>query len=482
MLLEGDWVFPVSAPPIAGGAVLVIDQVIEEVGPAAVLRARHPGETVQTFPGFVLMPGLVNAHTHLDYSAFRDFAPPSGFGEWMLRLLLARRKLEADDYAASALWGAHECVRSGVTSVGDTTVEGWTVARAAGEAGLRARVYLEVFGLDDAELPETMAGLEARFAAFRDECLRTPAALDEGISPHAPYTVSASLYRELGRFARRSGLRVATHVAESPAESEFLDTGSGAITDTYRAANLWKGQRFKPPRLSPVEHLSRTGILGPRTLAIHCVQVDEADIVRLAESDTAVVHCPRSNTRLQCGPAPVAALLAAGVAVGLGTDSLSSNESLDMFAEMRAALAVSRARVSSDAPPDAAASTLTPSTVLRMATLGGARALGWENSLGSLERGKRADLIAVRLPGRSSRQANGPEATLGEDDPVERLVLQAGVSDVGMVMVDGRPIFESGPPDHGRSRGPATSTTGVTAEAVHDAYYAVRAKLGLQDA
>ena len=481
MLLEGDWVFPVSAPPIAGGAVLVLDRVIEDVGPAAELRARHPGETVRTFPGSVLMPGLVNAHTHLDYSVFRDFAPPSGFGEWMLRLLLARRKLEADDYAASALWGAYECVRNGVTSVGDTSIEGWTVARAARAAGLRARVYLEVFGLDDAELPETMAGLETRLAAFRDECLRTSAALEEGISPHAPYTVSASLYREVGRLARRSGLRVATHVAESPAESEFLDTGKGAITDAYRAANLWKGQRFKPPRLSPVEHLSRTGILGPRTLAVHCVQVDEADIGHLAESNTAVVHCPRSNTRLQCGPAPIVAFLAAGVAVGLGTDSLSSNESLDMFAEMRAAMAVSRERAPRGAPPDAAAPVLTPSAVLHMATLGSARALGWESSLGSLEKGKRADLIAVRLPGSSSLSDGGRETTPGEDDPVERLVLQADASGVGMVMVDGRPIFERGPADQGRARGPETWTPGVATEVVRDGYYAVRVKLGLQD-
>ncbi len=455
MLLEGDWVFPISGPPVAGGAVLVADGVIEAVGPAAELRARHPDEPVRAFPGFVLMPGLVNAHTHLEYSAFRGFAPPSGFGEWILRLLLARRKLDRDDYAVSALWGAHECVRGGVTSIGDTSFEGWTVARAAGSAGLRARVYLEVFGLDDAELPRTMAALETRLAALRDECGRTAAALEPGISPHAPYTVSARLYREVARLAERSSLRVATHVAESQAEVELLTKGNGAIAHAYRAAHMWRGQRWRPPNLSPVKYLAGTRILGPRALAIHCVQVDDADIALLAESGAAVAHCPRSNLRLQCGTAPVAALIGAGVTVGLGTDSLSSNDSLDMFAEMRAALAVSRARALRGAPlpPGAGAPALTPETVLRMATLDGARALGWDSMVGSLEKGKRADLIAVRLPGLSSGAVAGradqpssnddQPAEAGPPGPVESLVAHATASDVGMVMVDGRVISDS---------------------------------------
>ena len=127
-----------------------------------------PGRNGRAFSGCALLPGLMNSHTHLDYSAFRGFAQPCGFGDWMLRLLLARRKLDLDDYEMSALWGAYECARSGVTSIADTSYGGWTVARAARAAGLRARVYLEVFGLDDAELPATMARLEAGLGSARD--------------------------------------------------------------------------------------------------------------------------------------------------------------------------------------------------------------------------------------------------------------------------------------------------------------------------
>lgn len=479
MLLEADWVLPIRGTPVAKGALLVRHGAIEDVGPAAELRAHYPGEPSRRFSGSVLMPGLVNTHTHLDYSAFQGFAPPSAFGDWMRRLLLARRRLDRDDYAVSALWGAHECVRRGVTCIGDTSAEGWTVARAAGSAGLRARVYLEVFGLDDADLSRIRVDLEARLGSLQEECLRISAFLEAGLSPHAPYTVSAELYREVAGLAARSGLRVATHVAESPAEVEFLEKGTGAIPAAYRAAELWREQDVAPPKLSPVEFLSTTGILGPRTLAVHCVHVDEVDIALLAKSDVAVAHCPRSNARLECGHAPVAELLAAGITVGLGTDSLSSNESLDMFAEMRAALRASEERASEPALRDSALPVPTAPSVLRMATLDGARALGWGDVIGSLEKGKRADVIAVRLRKMSRGPADAPEAWAGSD-LVDRLVLNATADDVIMVMIDGRTVFEAVSADQGTRRS-SESPGGVDPQALGDAFSAVRAKLGVEN-
>ena len=489
MLLEADWVLPIGGPPIADGALLVADGTIGAVGPAGELRARYPGAQVRPFPGCALLPGLVNTHTHLEYSAFLDFFRPCGFGEWMLRLLLARRKLDSEDYGVSALWGAYECARSGVTSIGDTSFWGWTTARAAGAAGLRARVYLEAFGLDDAELPATMERLEARLAGLQSEC---GARVEAGLSPHAPYTVSARLYREVARYGRRKGLRLATHVAESLAEVELLEQGTGAIAQAYRAANMWKGRRWKPPGTSPVVYVARTHALGPRTLAVHCVQIGDGDVAALAESGTPVAHCPRSNLRLQCGSAPVMKLLKAGITVGLGTDSLGSNESLDMFAEMRAALAVSRARASRGAPgssdPTSAASVgafgaapsleegapaggLSETAVLRMATLDGARALGWDHLAGSLEKGKRADIIAVRLP----VDASATRGTLRGSDPIGALVREATAADVTMTMVDGTVIFTRPQPQEGEL--PHADDLGE----VGRAFAAVRTKLGLND-
>ena len=455
MLLEADWILPISGPPMADCAVAVADGKIVEVGPAAELRARRAGEEVRRFPGCVLMPGLVNVHSHLEYSAFHGFSRSCGFGEWMLRLLLARRKLTVDDYAVSARWGARECARAGMTCLADTSFEGWTSARAAGEAGLRARVHLEVIGLDDADLPKIMERMEARLAVLDAAC---GPLVEPGLSPHAPYSVSPRLYRELARFARREDLRLATHVAESKSEVELLEHGTGAIAQAYKAAQLWKGQRWSPPGVSPVAFLEQSDALGSEMLAVHCVQLDGNDVAVLARSGATVAHCPRSNWRLQCGTAPAAELRAAGIAVGLGTDSLASNESLDLFAEMRAAVEMSRGRRTDPGgavvPP--LQSGLDETATLRMATLEGAAALGFEARLGSLEVGKEADIIAVCMPAEGA--ADSGLAAL--------IVSSTTAANVRLTMVGGTVIFDR-------------DATPGEKDDLDEEFAAVRKKLGL---
>jgi cytosine/adenosine deaminase-related metal-dependent hydrolase len=439
VLLTGDWVVPISSPPIAGGAVLVSGGEIVEVGPAAELRARHPDEEVRECPGCALVPGFVNVHTHLDYSAFCGFRRSRGFMRWIIRLTRAIHRLRVEDLAASALWGAHECLRQGVTSIADTSYGGSTVARAAEAAGLRARVYLEVFGLDDSRIDATMHRLGAALPQGRCETASSaaerrpgggaPARVEWGISPHAPYTVSQALYREVARFARASGLRMATHLAESKTEVRLLARGSGPLALAYKTVSMFTGGRWKLPGMRPVRYVADAGALGTDMLAVHAVQLDDHDISTLARSGTAVAHCPRSNLRLSCGTAPVAELREAGITVGLGTDSLASNDSLDMLAEMRSALAVSRGR----APRQGVPAALTAAAVLQMATLDGARALGWERQVGSLEAGKRADLAAVRLF--TAVPATAPSEHLSE------AVLQG---EVRLTMVDGRVAYDGG--------------------------------------
>lgn len=534
MLLEADWVLPVEGSPLRSGAVVVRAGRIVDVGPAAELRARwgvadqeglvrsgcgggQGGEDNRgpdderghstggrtdgdrgatgvghlVFPDCVLMPGLVNTHTHLEYSAFRGFSPSCGFGEWMLHLLLARRKLTVEDYAVSARWGARACVQAGMTCIADTSYEGWTSARAAREAGLRARIYLEVFGLDDARLPRVMERMEERLAALRAACgagagpakagpgrgaadlrgaaVTGPAAggsaaplVGPGLSPHAPYTVSERLYREIARFARREGLRTASHVAESRAEVELLKHGTGAIARAYKAAHLWRGQRWRAPGISPIALLDRAGALGPEMLAVHCVQLDTDDIAILAAAGTAVAHCPLSNQRLQCGGAPIARLRRAGVRVGLGTDSPASNDSLDLFAEMRAALG--RPPLSEEAPaagcagavPGVAATAVSTAVeaaprapvldeeaVLRMATIEGAAALGMDHLIGSLEVGKDADIIAVRMDSDGTLSGGAAQGAGAEPGLVRALVAGAVASCVQMTMVRGHIVFRA---------------------------------------
>lgn len=497
MLLEAEWVLPIDAPAIARGGVLVRDGVIVEVGPAAELRARHGAtDEMRVFPGCLLMPGFVNTHSHLEYSAFHGFSPSCGFGEWMLRLLLARRKLSPDDYAVSALWGAHECARSGITCVADTSFEGWTSLRAAGQVGLRGRVYVEVIGLDEGAIPEIMERTEQRVAALEAE---RPPLVEIGLSPHAPYTVSQRLYRELARFARRRSLWTATHVAESRAEVELLQCGTGSIARAYRAAHLWKGRRWQAPGLRPAAYVAAGGGLTPTTLAVHCVQLDADDVAAVARTGAAVAHCPRSNARLQCDRAPIAELRAAGVRVGLGTDSLASNDSLDMFAEMRAARQAGAERARDGAalfgpyqPPCAVAAPLASADVLRMATLDGAHSLGLGDHVGSLRPGKRADIIAVRLPAGRDGATPDPAATPGSggapaqtwaDGVCTALVERAAAADVVATFVDGRLVYEGRlsvesdlalphpHPSTGLSMGPPAE--------LEAAFDAVRARLGL---
>ncbi len=235
----------------------------------------------------------------------------------MLSLLLARRRLEPPDFEASALWGAYECARCGITSIADTAYDGVAVARAAGAAGLRARVYQEVFGLDDAALPGAMDQPEdgGRPAPAR---VRRPS-LEAGVSPHAPYTVSARLYREAARL--RAPCRAADRHCTSPnprPRSRCSTEGRGAIARAYRRAGLWGAGTWTPPRVRPLEYVAGTGALSPDALVIHAVQAEGREIDLLAASGAAVAHCPRSNARLRCGVAPVAEMLAAGVSGGTG--------------------------------------------------------------------------------------------------------------------------------------------------------------------
>ncbi len=356
MLLTADWVVPVSSPPLAEGGVLVRDGAIVEVGPAAQLRARYPDEEVRANPGCALLPGFVNAHTHLDYSAFYGFEPSRGFMRWIIRLTRAIHKLDADDLAASALWGAHECLRHGVTSIADTSYGGGTVARAAQAVGLRARVYLEVFGLDDERLEATMERLEAGLARGRSEAASDLASaglgaapapeVEWGVSPHATYTVSQELYRAVASYARRAGLRMATHVAESKSEVRLMAGGSRARGLAYRVDGPARGAQVEaPPACAPCSMWPAPARWAPTCWSCTRCNWTGDDLDTLAESATPVAHCPRSNLRLGCGAAPVAEMRAAGITVGLGTDSLASNDSLDMLAEMRAALEVSRGRM-----------------------------------------------------------------------------------------------------------------------------------------
>jgi 5-methylthioadenosine/S-adenosylhomocysteine deaminase len=402
--VSADWVVPVEGPPIREGAVAIEDGTIVAVGPSAELGYGA------CYRDAVILPGFVNAHSHLEYAVYGGFGDGLAFGPWIALHVERKGRIGLEDMQTIARFGALECLRSGITAVGDCSFSG-AAATACDEVGLRAIVYLEVFGSDRSPIAERFIPMREQIAGVLSETVRI------GVSPHAPYTCSLDLYRACADL----DLPVATHLAESDAETEFLRNGEGS----------W--QAFAEMLVAPlgttgVRALAGEGLLGPHVVAAHCVQVDEEEIELLAANDVAVAHCPRSNAVLGCGIAPLTALRAAGVRVCIATDSPASTPSFDMFDEMRAAIAGARAR---ERRPDA----LTAADALELATLGGARALGWDAQLGSLVPGKSADLTILSL-------AETPY--IPWEDPVTAAVLGGSPQHVIATLVSGATRYEKG--------------------------------------
>ena len=403
-VISADWVVPVEGGPIPDGAVAIGDDGrIAAVGSSADLGA---GEAV---PGCVILPGFVNCHSHLEYAVYAGFGDGLGFSSWIGLHVGRKSVLDLDDMRAIATDGAHECLRSGITTVGDCSFAG-TSAEAAAVTGLRATVYLEVFGRDAAAM--------ARFAELRDRV--EPVLSDRvrlGVSPHAPYTCTPELYAECAAL----GLPLATHLAESVAERAFLLDGSG---DWSAFADML----VPPPGETGIRLLAEAGLLGPGMVAAHCVDVDDDEIGLLAEHRVGVAHCPRSNGILGCGVAPLAELRAAGMPLGIATDSPASTPSFDLFEELRTAIVAARAR---ERRPDA----LTAAEALELATLGGARVLGMGDEIGSLVAGKQADITVVSLD----------ESPLSPvEDPVAAVVLGGSPERVAATLVAGEDRYRRG--------------------------------------
>lgn len=410
-VLAADWVVPVDAAPIEQGAVAIADGGIVGVGEAAAVIAAHPSAVVERHEGCVIAPGLVNLHTHLEYAGYGGFGDGLAFGPWLdVHIERKGRQIEGDALVLARL-GTLEAMRGGATTVIDASFTGAAVT-AMSELGLRGVVALEVFGGTDDDAVAIADRLDARIE--RAEAEAGPL-VELGVSPHAPYTVAPAVFAEVVARARDAGRRVVTHIAESQHELAALVRGEGLLADRSRRA--W----VAPYGRHPVAELCERGLLGPETVIAHAVLVEQAEIELLAASGAAVAHCPRSNALLGCGVAPLAALQRAGVPVGLGTDGPSSALDLDMFAELRAAILVQRA--TSGDPSE-----LGTAAALRLATLGGAEALGLEDSIGSLSVGKRADLIVVQLD---------DTAFWPTDDSLAALVLAGGGDRVKATMVEG---------------------------------------------
>jgi 5-methylthioadenosine/S-adenosylhomocysteine deaminase len=405
--LSAPWIYPVLGEPIQDGAVL-IDETghVVSVGPNAHV-ATAPDCRHEHFAGAAIMPGLVNTHTHLELTGLEGQAPEEDFASWIRHLRALKEQRSPEQFLEAARRGVTDCFASGVTTVADTGDSG-AVIQALAELGGSGVVYQEVFGPHPDQCGDSLAGLRSRLAELdRFESAR----IRLGVSPHAPYTVSESLYLAVMELARAQERPVAVHIAESPAEVEFLGQGTGAFADA------WHGRQIPLPTRqgrSPIGWLEASGGLAPGLLCIHAVQVDAGDIALLSRHQCAIAHCPGSNTRHGHGDAPLAAFLEAGITVGVGTDSVVSVPRLDLLSEAR------RARTLANLSADAA---------LALCTLEAARALDLDHEVGHLAVGVWGDATILDL------------GDLPADEALAETLLERAPEDVVATYVGGRKVY-----------------------------------------
>jgi cytosine/adenosine deaminase-related metal-dependent hydrolase len=388
-------VLPVSSPPLQDGAVAVDGQLIAAVGRRTeVLAQAGEGAEVRDLGEAILLPGLVNAHAHVELSWLSEARLPEGdYLAWLRSLVELRGHEEPEAARAAAASGIAAMVARGTVAVGDVSNRTW-IPGLLSESSLWAVAFHEILGFRHADAERLLAEATAHLDAMEADTRPSAGRVRIALTPHAPHTTSAPLLKALAGRAAAAGSPLSIHVAESETEAAFLRGGAEEFRAFLAERGAWD-EHWTPPGQSPVDYLDRLHVLSPRTLAVHCVHLGQRDLSRLQARGVTVVTCPRSNERLGVGTTPVPKLLAAGIPVALGTDSPASAPDLDLFAEM-AALRRHHGGIG-------------PLTALRMATVNGASALGLGDRLGSIEPGKLARLVVVPLGDT-------------DDDPLEILI------------------------------------------------------------
>jgi 5-methylthioadenosine/S-adenosylhomocysteine deaminase len=402
-VIEPRWIVPVepAGTVLEAHAVVIADERILDVLPVADAGNRYPDAPRIQLPGHVLIPGLVNLHTHAAMTLMRGMADDRALMDWLQNHVWpAEAQLVSDEFVYDgALLACAEMLRGGITCFNDMYFFPEATARAALQTGMRAALGIIAIEFRSAYASDAQDYL-AKGMALRDT-LRDEPLLSFCLAPHAPFTVSDTTFAQIATYAGELDIPVHIHIHETAQE----------ITDSLAQHGV-----------RPLARLEKAGLLGPGLIAVHSVHLEDHEIALFARHGCSVAHCPSSNLKLASGIASVSKLLQAGVNIGLGTDGAASNNRLDLFAEMRLAALLAKGS-SGDA-------TVMPAhQALECATLGGARALGLQERIGSIVPGKLADLIAVNL----SATALSPCY-----DPVSHLVYAAGREHVSDVWIGGK--------------------------------------------
>jgi cytosine/adenosine deaminase-related metal-dependent hydrolase len=410
-------VVPVTQPPIENGCIVEDGGKIIYAGSA---ESAPAGED-HDFGDAVLLPGLINAHTHLELTSMRGFLEDLCFNDWIDKLRSSRKEALTDEMLLdSARYGIVEGLHAGITTYADTCATGFVMI-AMLEMGVRGIMFQETFGSGPEQCAASITTLRARVAELAP---KQTDLVQLGISPHAPYTVADVLYTACADFAREEGWRMGLHIAESASEQQLVVSGTGPFAEEWKE----RGLAVIPRGRSPVDVLEKTGCLATSPLLIHAVRLDAEDIETIARHNCTVAHCPASNAKFGHGIAPLAQYLEAGISVGLGSDSVASNNRMDILEEARLAVLFQRALHRNE-------TTIPAHTALELATIGGARALRIDDKVGSLEVGKDADLSVFSL-------AAAHVTPIGNVDAA--IIFALAGAKAQFVAVKGRPLLIDG--------------------------------------
>lgn len=421
-ILFADWVLPISSEPIENGAVVIENDKIRAVGKNSEITKKFPSAKVESFGESVILPGLVNCHAHLELTSMRGFldSVEDDFFKWLLKLAKTRAEILTDkDIEVTAALGALEGARAGVTCFGDIGRYGRAGLIALKTNGLRGVVFQETeFSPFNEKADDDFKTLRDKFLELRSAETRL---VKMGLSPHSPYTVSRKLFELIADYAMLENIKISVHAAESLTEEKLMLDGTGAMADFYRE----RGIEWTAPQVASIEYLAGLGVLKTKPLLAHCVHAREKDLELLQESESGIAHCPKSNAKFGHRVAPFEKFLDMNLRVGLGSDSVASNNVCDLVEEARFALLTARARREK-------ARLVTAREVLETATMGGARALGLENEIGTLEAGKQADLTVVSLENAAQQPVH---------DIYSAILFASNARDVRLTMVAGEEIY-----------------------------------------
>lgn len=447
-LLLARWLLPVDGLPVKDAALVINNGAIMCVCPRRELSDRLAPKLNRSllnaavdYGNAVIMPGLINLHTHLDYSLMQALNEDTPLFSWIAKLVERSLDFNDEDWRKSALYGCRQAALAGTSCVVENTRTGLS-AEAIASTGLRGVVGLEIFGLSEASVEASWSKWQKKYTALKNNPALQKALAEKRIiltiAPHAPYTVHPALWQKARDWSIAESLPLLAHLAESQQEWQWIHSGnkevdeylsfvqrilSGSQAKTGIApSHAQKRKRPKNPGfsdvlkeesderrpvsisgfspdetlswrtygLTPVEHLKRHDLLNEFLIAAHAVHVDHSDLQLLSEHNVKVAHCPRSNTRLSNGSAPLEKMQALGMTFGFGTDSLASCDDLNLLNEARAAIAMHKAinpRFQ-----------LSSSDVIKSLTLDAARAIKLDHAIGSLTEGKRADIAIFSLP------------------------------------------------------------------------------------